>query len=153
MSAFGWFGSPGKGAYIPNIDSVSRAVFDYGVNYARGVARDAIRAVPQQAYNLLQQYAPFPARGSRYPPLMPRIGYSGTYRRRPGRGGYFDHRRLPSSVSRGPKFSQRRARRQAAGAYGVPPTRRRGRFRSNVAVLSRIPAYLMSSRGRRDVRL
>lgn len=97
----------------------------------------------------------FPARlpQSRYPALMPRVGYGGTYRRRGGRIGYFDHRRLPATVSRGPTFSQRRARRQAAGSDGVPPTRRGGRFRSNVAVLSRIPAWLMSSRGRRDVRL
>lgn len=152
MSAFGWFGSGGKGGYIPNIDSVSRAVFNYGLGYARDWAgrQPAMRVFDGPSLGLAQ-YAP-PA-GSRYPPLVPRIGYSGTYRRRGGRLGYFDHRRLPSSVPRGPKFSQRRARRQAAGAFGVPPTRRRGRFRSNVAVLSRIPASLMSSRGRRDVRL
>lgn len=144
MSAFGWF--PGKGGYIPNIDSVSRAVFNYGLGYARDWAdrQPAMRVFDGPSLGL---------GGSRYPPLMPRIGYSGTYRRRGGRRGYFDPRRLPASVPRGPKFSERRARRQAAGAYGIPPTRRRGRFRSNVAVLSRIPASLMSSRGRRDIRL
>lgn len=145
MSAFGWFGKAGQGTYIPNIDSISQAVFNAGVGYARDWAgrQPAMRVFDGPALGL----------GSRYPPLMPRIGYSGTYRRRGGRMGYFDPRRLPSSVSRGPKFSQRRARRQAAGVRGVPPTRRGGRFRSNVAVLSRIPAWLMSSRGRRDVRL